>query len=151
MHEYREKLWPSPWVFLATALVIPASLLVLLPISLFAGIVTAIVFYGGIVLVLALTSPRIEVADGILTAGHARISIEQLGEVECFDGAEATAERGPRMDMRAWLLIRGWITSIVRIEITDPNDPAPYWIISTRNPQKLAAAIEGSRRPVSDS
>ena len=102
-------------------------------------------------LVLALTSPRVEVVDGILTAGHARISVDQLGEVQCFEGAEATAERGPRMDMRAWLLLRGWISPIVRIEITDPNDPAPYWIVSTRNPQKLAAAIIGSRRPVSDS
>ena len=31
---YRERLWPAPWVFIATALVIPASLLVFLPISL---------------------------------------------------------------------------------------------------------------------
>ncbi|GAA3866044.1 DUF3093 domain-containing protein [Leifsonia kafniensis] len=150
MPVYREKLWPSPWVFLATALVIPASILVLMPISPLAGIITAIVFYGGIVLALTLTSPRIEVADGILTAGHARISVDQLGDVDCFDGAEATAERGPRMDMRAWLLLRGWISSIVRIQIADPGDPAPYWIVSTRNPQKLAAAIEGSRRPGSD-
>jgi len=150
MPVYREKLWPSPWVFLATALVIPGSILVLAPISMVAGIITAIVLYGGIVLVLALSSPRVEVTDGILTAGHARISVEQLGDVTCFDGAEATAERGPRMDMRAWLLLRGWISSIVRIEISDPSDPAPYWIVSTRNPEKLAAAIEGSRRPVSD-
>ncbi|MCU1417394.1 MAG: hypothetical protein JWP32_1568, partial [Schumannella sp.] len=28
---YRERLWPAPWVFLSTALVIPASLLVFLP------------------------------------------------------------------------------------------------------------------------
>jgi hypothetical protein len=55
------------------------------------------------------------------------------------------------MDMRAWLLIRGYISPIVRIQITDPNDPAPYWIVSTRNPQKLAAAIEGSRRPIAGS
>ena len=36
---YRERLWPAAWVFLATALVIPASLLVFLPISTTAGIV----------------------------------------------------------------------------------------------------------------
>src|SRR5690606_10894103 len=30
---YRERLWPAPWIFLASALVIPASLLVFLPIS----------------------------------------------------------------------------------------------------------------------
>ena len=46
---YRERLWPAPWLFLATALVIPASLLVFLPINVTVGIVTAIVLYAGCV------------------------------------------------------------------------------------------------------
>lgn len=150
MPEYREKLWPSPWVFIATALVIPASILVLAPISLLAGVTTALVLYWAIVLLLVLTSPTVEVKDGLFTAGHARISGEMIGEAIPFEGEEATQERGPRLDMRAWLLIRGWIAPIVRVPITDPSDPAPYWIVSTRNPQKLAAAINGSRRPVSE-
>ena len=40
---YRERLWASAWVFLAAALVIPASLLVFLPINVLAGIIVAIV------------------------------------------------------------------------------------------------------------
>ncbi|GAB3130466.1 DUF3093 domain-containing protein [Glaciibacter psychrotolerans] len=148
MPQFREKLWPSPWVFIATALVIPACILVFVPISLLAGIITAIVFYGAIVLILVLTSPTVEVKDGILSAGHARISAEMLGEALPFEGEDARAERSTRMDMRAWLLIRGWIAPVVRIPITDANDPAPYWIVSTRYPQKLAAAINGSRRPL---
>ena len=70
---YRERLWPAWWVFLATALVIPASLLVFLPISVVAGYVAAGVLYGAIVVTLLLTTPVIEVTEGMLRAGRARI------------------------------------------------------------------------------
>lgn len=149
MPEYREKLWASVWFFLATALVIPASILVFAPISFEAGIVTAAVLYGGCAVLLVLASPVVEVRDGVLSAGRARIRVEQLGEAQAFEGSEASQERGPRLDARAWLLIRGWISPLVRIPIVDENDPAPYWLVSSRHPQKLAAAINGSRRPAS--
>ena len=45
MPEYREKLWPSPWIYISTLLLVPASILVLAPVSLPAGIVTGIVLY----------------------------------------------------------------------------------------------------------
>lgn len=145
MPDYREKLWPNVWAFLVTALVIPASILVLVPISLFAGIVTAIVLYGGCVLLLVLAAPVVRVRNGELVAGPASISTQLLGEATVYVKAEATQERGPRLDARAWLLIRGWIDPIVRVPIVDATDPAPYWIISSRHPRELAAAINGSR------
>ena len=148
MPDYREKLWPSPWLFIVTALVIPASLLVFMPISTLAGILTGVGLYLGCVLLLILGSPSVQVADGVLTAGRARIDTSLLGEAVAFEGAEATAERGPKLDARAWLLIRGWIAPVVRIPLVDPTDPSPYWLVSSRQPQKMAAAINGSRRPV---
>lgn len=147
MPEYREKLWPTPWAFVTAALVIPASMLVFAPISVLAGIITAAALYLGCVLVLVLASPVVSVTDGILTAGRARISVSMLGEAIPVDEPDASQERGPRLDARAWLLIRGWISPVVRVPITDPEDPAPYWLISSRNPKKLADAINGSRRP----
>jgi hypothetical protein len=145
MPEYREKLWPNAWAFLVTALVIPASILVLVPISLFAGIATAIILYGGCVFLLILAAPVVAVRNGELIAGPAKISTELLGEALVYEKSEATQERGPRLDARAWLLIRGWIDPIVRVPIVDPTDPAPYWVISSRRPKELAAAINESR------
>src|SRR5918997_5561357 len=107
MPQYREKLWPSLWVFLATALVIPASLLVFAPISMLAGITTGLVLYAGCVTVLTVASPVIRVEDGALTAGPAQISAELLGEAVPYGAAHATYQRGPGLDARAWLLIRG--------------------------------------------
>jgi len=141
MQLYRERLWPSAWVFLSTALVIPASLLVFLPISVPAGVVTAIVLYGGCVTVLIVTSPVVAVSDTHLTAGRARLPITLAGEPEVFMGSEATLERGQRLDARAWLVIRGWVSPVVKVPVTDPADPAPYWLLSSRRPQRVAAAI----------
>ena len=147
MPEYREKLWPTPWVFIVIALVVPASILVFAPISLPAGIITGIVLYAGCVVLLTIASPVVHVANGVLTAGPAQIPIDLLGDAEAHEGAEATRQRGTALDARAWLLIRGWVQPVVRIPVNDPNDRAPYWLVSSRHPHKLAAAINRSRRP----
>jgi len=142
---YHERIWPSPWVITATTLVIPASLLVFLPINLFAGVIVAIGLFAAIVLVLLATSPVIEVLPGELVAGRARVPVNLIGEVTPFRGEEATLQRGRLLDARAWLLIRGWVSPVVKIELTDESDPTPYWIVSTRTPDALAAAIGKAR------
>lgn len=149
MTPYHERLWPAPWLFLATALVIPASLLVFLPISEIAGIVVAAVLYLGCVALLLVAAPRIQVTGSELIAGKARIPLGLIGAVTTARGEDARQERGPRLDARAWLLIRGWVDPVVRIEITDPQDPTPYWLVSTRRPDALAAALSrvGSTGP----
>jgi hypothetical protein len=139
--QYRERLWPAWWVFLATALVIPASLLVFLPISFIAGVVSAAVLYGAIVIVLLATTPVIEVDDRMLRVGRARIERSFLGAVTAHRGPDATAERGTRLDARAYLVLRGWISGVARIELVDPSDPTPYWLVSTRRPEELVAAL----------
>ena len=138
---YRERLWPAWWVFLATALVIPASLLVFLPISPTAGVISAVVLYGAIVVVLLATTPLIEVDDRMLRVGRARIERSFLGAASGHSGADAVAERGTRLDARAYLVLRGWISDVARIELIDPSDPTPYWLVSTRRPEKLADAL----------
>jgi hypothetical protein len=145
MTTYRERLWPAPWLYLATALVIPASLLVFLPIDLIVGIVVAAVLYGGIVIAMIASAPTIAVTETELLAGKARLPIGVIGELASFRAEEARQERGPRLDARAWLVIRGSVDPIVRIELDDPDDPTPYWIVSTRRPEQLIAALEAIR------
>jgi hypothetical protein len=140
---YRERLWPTPWLYFATALVIPASLLVFLPIDTTAGIIVAVVLYAGCVGLLLAASPSIEVTAGELIAGRARIPRSMLGDSEGFSGDEARDQRGTRLDARAWLLIRGWVDPVVKVELRDPDDPTPYWLLSTRRPDELVAALKG--------
>ena len=147
MPDYHEKLWPTPWIYIASVLLIPGSILVLAPVSMTAGIVTGVVLYLALVGSLAITAPVIEVQGGRLRAGRAEIALDDIGEATPADEEQARVERGTGLDARAFLVIRGWIKPVVRVPVVDPADRTPYWLISTRRPKELAAAINRSRRP----
>ncbi|MFD1713674.1 DUF3093 domain-containing protein [Amnibacterium flavum] len=142
---FSERLVPSPWVFVACALLIPAGLLVFLPVSIGVAIGAAVVFFGGACAALLLLAPVVEVRDGMLRAGRARIPLDLIAGATAHRKEEATAERGVRLDARAYLCIRGWVDPIVKVELADPDDPAPYWIVSSRRPDELVAAITAGR------
>lgn len=141
---YREKVHAAVWVYASTALVIPASLIVFLPINVWVGIGVALTLYGLIVLALVASAPLIEVTETHFTAGRARIERALVGDATPFTGPQATLERGQRLDARAWLVIRGWVDGVVRVDISDPEDPTPYWLVSTRRPDELAAALRAN-------
>ncbi|MGO4257325.1 DUF3093 domain-containing protein [Marmoricola sp. RAF53] len=88
-------------------------------------------------------SVRITVADGTLTAGSARIPLELLGEAEALDKEETRRVHGVDADVRAFLLTRPYVSRAVKVAVADPADPTPYWLISTRHPRTLAAALAG--------
>jgi hypothetical protein len=143
---YRERLWASVWLFLATALVIPASLVVFLQINAAVGIALALVLYAGCVAALIAASSVLTVTEEAFSAGRARLPLRFVGEVTAYREPEATVQRGPALDARAWLLIRGWVSPVVRVQLIDDKDPAPYWLVSTRHPEKLVDAIDGAKR-----
>ncbi|MBK4346728.1 DUF3093 domain-containing protein [Lacisediminihabitans changchengi] len=148
---YRERLWASPLVFISTALIIPASLLVFLPINPTAGVFVAILLYLAIVAALILGSPVLRVTDDALTAGRATIPLVFVGELTAYRGEAATLARGRKLDARAWLLIRGWVSPVAKIDVLDPEDPTPYWLVSTRKPEALIEAISSARARVEGS
>jgi hypothetical protein len=102
---------------------------------------TACLFLVMVVLFLGYGSPRVDVEDGWLRAGRARIAGEFLGESEPLDAAETRRVAGPGADVRAYLLLRPYLKRSVRVAVRDHRDPTPYWLVSTRDPEHLAAAI----------
>ncbi|WIE76990.1 DUF3093 domain-containing protein [Curtobacterium sp. MCSS17_007] len=141
MTVYRERLWAPPALYLATALVIPASLLVFLPISVLAGVLVAVGMYLGVLVLLWALAPTIEVTDTEFRAGRAHLPRALVGEATAYQGAEATTQRGPALDARAWTLFRGYVRGVVRVEVADPADPTPYWLVSARDPQAVVDAL----------
>ena len=145
MPSYRERLWPSPWMYGVIALLIPATLLVFSPIDLIAGGVVAAVLTAGCVVLLLRSAPEIVVSEGMLRAGRASILVSLTGETLVARGDDARHEKGPGGDARAWLMLRGWVEPVARITVLDPDDPTPYWLLSTRRPEELAAALRLAR------
>ena len=90
-------------------------------------------------------SVRIRVVGDSLVAGDARIPLTALGEAEVLDAEEARAWRTHKADTRAFLLLRAYIPTALRVEVTDPEDPTPYLYLSTREPERLAEAIRSAK------
>ncbi|MFG6445622.1 DUF3093 domain-containing protein [Microbacterium sp. P06] len=142
---YRERLSPSLWALVAAAVCAPITALVLTPVDTTLALVAGVVVGVAIIAALVAASPTIEVDDGVLRAGKAHIDVAWLGEPVAVEGDEARQSRGAGLDPRSWLLIRGGIDGVVTIPVTDPDDPTPAWVLSTRTPDRLAAAVRGAQ------
>lgn len=88
---------------------------------------------------------RIQVADGELRVGDAHVPLEFIGGVSTFGPKEKRKALGPHLDPAAFLLHRGWIGSLVLVELADENDPTPYWVFSTRHPDRLVEVLRAAR------
>src|SRR5579875_1876672 len=88
------------------------------------------------------------VVAGFLRAWGAALPLSQIGEVVVLDERQAALLRGPRADPRARLMLRPYLKRAVYIALADPGSDVPYWLVATRHPAELAAAIERSRQVV---
>ena len=78
---------------------------------------------------------------GRLRAGDAHLETPDLGEVTALDPGAWRAALARAGTDRAFLLTRPWIDRGVRVEVADPADPTPYWLVSTRRPDALTRAV----------
>ena len=142
MQSYEERLTaPRSW-WLIAALAAVGLALILLPLGklpMLAGL--AVGAAGAAAAVSSYGSPRIRVVAGSLVAGDARIPVSALGKAQVLDAEEAVAWRTHKADPAAYLLLRSYIPTALRVEVTDPEDPTPYLYLSTRDPERLAAAL----------
>lgn len=88
----------------------------------------------------------IQVTGATLKAGPATLPASALGAAVTLDAERARALRTFEADPRAFLLLRSYVTTAVRVEIADPADPTPYLYLSTRRPKELAAAVNALTR-----
>ena len=89
---------------------------------------------------------RIEVeADGqgggTLYAGRARLPFDAISRTAVVPASAKQAAMGRQLDPEAFVVHRGYVPTMVIVVLDDPMDPTPYWLISTRDPEGLAAAL----------
>jgi hypothetical protein len=149
MGSYREQLRVPASYWLLSVPVIAV-----LGAELFAGfsVMVAVIVYAALVIVfggflLSWGAARIEVDDTTLRAGRDSLPLSAIGEVIALDAKQAALMRGPRADPAAHLLLRPYLKQAVCVRLADPTGGVPYWLLATRRPDELAAAI--SRNPAS--
>jgi hypothetical protein len=150
MGSYREQLRVPASYWLLSVPVIAV-----LGAELFAGfsLLVAIGVYAAFVAVvggflLAWSAVRIEVGDTTLRAGGDTLPLSAISEVLALDEKQAALMRGPRADPAAHLLLRPYLKQAVCLKLADTSGGVPYWLLATRRPEELAAAISRNRASV---
>ncbi|MCL2542274.1 MAG: DUF3093 domain-containing protein [Nocardioidaceae bacterium] len=88
---------------------------------------------------------RVIVSEGWFQAGRARVETSYVGEVAALDAEQTSLVAGRDADVRAYLMMRPYLKRAVRVEIVDPADPTPYWLVSSRHADRLAGALSAAR------
>jgi hypothetical protein len=91
------------------------------------------------------SSATIEVTGAVLRAGNDALALSDVGEVIALDEKQAMALRGPQADPSAHILLRPYLKRAVYVGLAGQEEGVPYWLVATRHPEKLAAAIESAR------
>lgn len=138
---YRERVLPSVANLLLPLLLFPSVFAVMLPIDATLALPVASLCTLAFIAVIVNSSPVITVDQKVLTAKGATIETKFLGKAEVVPKEEIFREMGPQLDARAWLSIQASVKGLVKIQIEDPEDPTPYWLVSTRRPEVLSKLL----------
>ena len=138
---HTERLWPGPLGWLLVPVAAALAAVVLLPVHPVASVVGA-----GVTLVAALvaavaSAPVVAVGGGELRVGRAHIPVTALGHPAALDRDGVRAALGPGSAARTFVRVRPWVRGAVHVPVTDPADPTPSWLVSSRHPDGLASAI----------
>ena len=79
-----------------------------------------------------------------LRIDRAHIDIQYLGEVKILDSTAMRLLRTRDADPAAHLAIKFWVPTGVKIAVADPRDPTPYWLITSKRGEEIAALLSKS-------
>ncbi len=151
MPDYRERLRvPLAWWLLTmpTVLILGATLYAGLsepwPVIIMVGLAASCATF-----LITMGLATVEVRDGTVRAGNAVLPLTAVAEVVSLDEKQTMRLRGPRADPAARLYSRPYLKESVYLAV-DPSQltaasSAPYWLVGTRHPAELAAAVERCR------
>ena len=103
--------------------------------------ITWVVLTVLIVLIAVKTTLVIEVDENELRAGPAHIEVKYLGQATALDSKEMGRLRTRDADPASYLIFRFWRSTGVKVELNDPRDKTPYWLITSKQNIELAEIL----------
>jgi hypothetical protein len=93
----------------------------------------------------ALGRLRVAVEEGELRVDDARLPVRHVAGVTVLGAEEKRLLLGTAAHPYAFVVARPWVKGAVQVHLDDPADPTPYWVVSSRRPTTLAAALLAAR------
>lgn len=79
--------------------------------------------------------------DAELWAGNAHLPATLVSRSAVVPRSAKSAALGRQLDPAAFVLHRNWVGPMVLVVLDDPDDPTPYWLVSSRHPDRVLAAL----------
>ncbi|MFG1929846.1 DUF3093 domain-containing protein [Mycobacterium sp. NPDC048908] len=90
---------------------------------------------------------RIEVSvvrraeDTELWVGDAHLPVSVVTRSAEVPKSAKSAALGRQLDPAAYVVHRAWVGPMILLVLDDPDDPTPYWLVSSRHPERVLAAL----------
>ncbi|WP_319942637.1 DUF3093 domain-containing protein [Nocardia aurantia] len=76
-----------------------------------------------------------------LRADRAHLPVTYVARAAAVPTSAKSAALGRQLDPAAFVQHRPWIGPLVLLVLDDADDPVPYWLVSTRKPEQVLAAL----------
>ena len=76
-----------------------------------------------------------------LWAGEAHLPVSVISRSADIPRSAKSAALGRQLDPAAYVVHRGWVGPMVLVVLEDADDPTPYWLVSTRHPERVLSAL----------
>ncbi|MGV0834694.1 DUF3093 domain-containing protein [Mycolicibacterium thermoresistibile] len=147
---YRERLWVSWWwwppgLLLAALMAMTVNQGVpdlpdWLPFAVLMSVAVVVLLWLGKIEVRVVGSGPEDIE---LWVGAAHLPVSVISRMAEVPTSAKSAALGRQLDPAAYVVHRGWVGPMVLLVLDDPDDPTPYWLISTRHPDRVLAALRG--------
>jgi hypothetical protein len=149
---YRERLW-VPWWWWPPALALGALIalevnqgvkalpnwlpfVVLLPV---AGAV--LLWFSKIEVRVVSGEPGGSTDESELWVGAAHLPASVISRSAEVPRSAKSAALGRQLDPAAYVMHRAWVGPMLLLVLDDPDDPTPYWLVSSRHPDRILSAL----------
>lgn len=145
--EYRERLSAPAWYWVVGVAFGSTSALAM---GLWFGAEGAIAGGLGVTALVTIAVAWIGRTEIVVDASGLRVGDSLLewpwaGQAEVLDSERTRALLGVDANAAAFVVQRPWLPEAVTVTVEDAADPHPYWLVSSRRPVQLTAAIERAR------
>jgi hypothetical protein len=104
---------------------------------------------ASIAMVLRLSSGRLAVTESRLVVTGAQLSLEQIDQAIALTSSELRRLVGRQGDPAAFTFVRGWIGPGLQLVLKESR-PIPYWVVSSRHPDRVLNALKAGSIPIPD-
>src|SRR5205085_4658847 len=82
--------------------------------------------------------------DGAATelwVGSAHLPVSVISRSAEVPRSAKSAALGRQLDPAAYVVHRAWVGPMMLVVLDDPDDPTPYWLVSSRHPDRVLSAL----------